>query len=785
MDRLHTVRLQPTRSGRSFAPLDGHLRVTGTLHCDPSLLDIRVAQPSQYTGVMPSSAKRSTRRRVNIVQFLALIVAIAVIGSLIGVLGAGLALPAIGAMGATARAVPQTFEELPDDLVVIQPAEASRMLDADGNVLAMFFTERRTIVNSDQIAQVMKDATVAIEDWRFYTHHGVDPDGMARALFNNVVLKGDTQGASTITQQYVKNILVNKGIQEGDQDLIEDAQEQTAERKLREARYAVALESQMSKDDILTGYLNMAAFGNNTYGVEAASRTYFSKSASELTLPEAAMLAGSVQSPGDYDALVNPEKAETRRNEVLYAMETRGYITAEERDAAIAIPIEEMLNPDHLVSGCSSAGNRAYFCEYALVDFLKDETFGATDIERQHLLNTGGLTIRTTIKPWNQDSAYQAIVDRVPVDGASGVDTALVSMDPRTGYILAMAQNTRYGIESQDDPRATVLSYNVDQEHRGGTGFQPGSTFKVFTLVQWFAQNRSAYEQVGRENRTFRYGDFKCGGQPQWMPEDYRVADIGGKNGKFDVVRATALSVNQAFMDMASKVEFCQIFEKAYQMGVVDGHTGEMPNVMPSGIIGTSSTVTPLSLATGYATLANRGTRCEPMSITEIEGPDGSIIKTNTPTCTPVLDPTVADQVSTLLSMSAATYEDQIGRPMAAKTGTTDLNDNTWLAGYVPQLVAVTWTGHANASATPLRDITIGDRYYDYVYGSTISGPIWAQYMRWALEGVPVEPLPSVFIGNVPPPPAPPTQPSAGGGAAEAAPVETPTETPVEEVPAE
>ena len=581
---------------------------------------------------MPSSANKRRKPRVNIVQFVALLIAIAIVGGLLGVLGAGLMIPAVGAAGAAVRAVPETFDEMPAELDVIEPSESSRMLDADGNVMAVFFTELRTNVTSEEIAPVMKQAIVAIEDWRFENHHGIDPDGMVRAVFNNLIVGGDTQGASTITQQYVKNILVNKGIQAGDQDLIDSAQEQSIVRKLREARYAVSLESKLTKDDILTGYLNLATFGANIYGVEAASRAYFSKSASSLTVPEAALLAGTVKSPVEYDPLINPEASQERRDQVLTEMERRGYISEEERDQGIAIPVEEMLNPQNLVSGCSTAGTAAYFCEYAVQDFLGDEAFGPDLASRTHLLNTGGLTIQTTISPRNQSAAYDAVVGGIPVDDSSGIDDAIISLDPRNGHILAMAQNTRFGLANDTDPRATTVSYTVDTQHGGGTGFQPGSIFKMFTMVQWFTEGRSAYETLGRTNRQFTTGMFKCGGQP-FYTDTWTAGDLPGKDGTFDLIRATVLSVNQVFADMATKVDFCEIFNRSRDMGVVDGVTGETVQMLPSGIIGTGSTVTPMSMALAYGTLANEGVLCQPISITQVEDADGNVIKTNEPSC--------------------------------------------------------------------------------------------------------------------------------------------------------
>ncbi len=719
---------------------------------------------------MPSSVRKRAGRRMGLLQFLALLVSLAIVGSILGLLTAGLAVPAVGAAGAAVRALPETFNEMPSELEVPKPSEGSRMLDADGRVLAQFFTERRTLVTSEQIAPVMKEAIIAVEDWRFMSHHGVDPDGIMRAAVSNFS-GGSTQGASTITQQYVKNILVDKGIQAGDQEMIDSAQEESVERKLREARYALSLEAQMSKDEILTGYLNLATFGVNIYGVEAASRAYFSKSASELTIPEAALLAGAVQSPSLYDPLVNPEESQERRDVVLAKMYEHDYITRSEMNEAKAIPVEEMLDPDTVVSGCSKAGSSAYFCEYALSRFLEDPAFGAERSDRERLLNTGGLTIRTTLQRSKQSAAYKAVTDRVPVQDPSGVNTVLVSLVPQTGEIVAMAQNTPYGLATDENPRATPVNYSVDEAHGGGTGFQPGSTFKMFTLVEWFRAGHSAYEQVGRGNRTYPNGAFKCGGSPI-ATDSWTVGDLPGKNGTFDVIGATSQSVNQAFADMATQVDFCEIFARAEAMGVVDATTGERIDAYPSNIIGTAS-VTPLAMASAYGTLANDGTRCEPQPLMEVEASNGTLIKTYLPVCQPAIDPVVARQVSTVLEKTAATYPYKLDRPFAAKSGTTDFNDNTWMVGFVPQLAAAGWAGYAASSSTPVRDVVIDGVFYANVYGGTFIGPMWTQYMTQALEGTPVEPIPEVFIGNKPlpkPKPVEPAAPEASAGEDNAAP---------------
>ncbi len=714
---------------------------------------------------MASSSAKRTARRINAGQFMAIIIAIALLSVLIGALGAGLALPAAGAVGAAAKAVPETFRELPSEIEVIAPVEESRMLNADGRVMARFYAERRTIVSSDQIAPIMKEAIIAIEDRRFYSHHGIDPDGMARAVVNNLT-SGDTQGASTITQQYVKNMLLEKGLQAGDQDLIDDATEFSAERKLREARYAIALESSLSKDEILTGYLNLAAFGTNLYGVEAAARTYFSTSAADLTAAQAALLAGTVQQPSYYDPLVNPEAAQNRRDTVLGEMLEEGYISQAEFKEAIDTPVEEMLNPSTSIAGCGGAGNAAYFCRYVVESFLDDESFGADRAERQHLLNTGGLTLRTSLDPAAQKAAYQAVTERVPVGDGSGLNVALSATVPQTGHIVAMAQNTKYGTATGDDPTATEVSFNAGANRGGGHGFQSGSTFKVFTLVQWFYEGHSAYEVVGGRGNYFPTGSFKCGGQPiyteTWNPGESNM----GKAGAYSVIDATKNSVNQAFGDMATKVDFCEIFERAKAMGITDPEGNAVLSV-PGNIIG-SAEATPLELSTAFGTLANNGSLCEPIGLLEVEDRDGNIIKSYEPDCASVIDSTVAQQVTKVLEMANQSQPFQIGRPFAGKSGTTDRNANAWYVGYTPQLSTAVWAGFANDSSRPGQNLMINGQYFDYLYGGPFLGQTWANFMMAALEGKPVEGFADVFIGNIPivapPPPVEqeaPDQPAA------------------------
>ena len=684
----------------------------------------------------------SHSRAVRPAQLLALLLAFLSVSSLMGVVTAGMLVPIAGPTALAAKSVPSVFNELPGDLQTVAPAEESQLLDSSGGVIAHFYDKQRVVVPSANIADVMKKAIVAIEDKRFYEHNGVDATGIARALVTNL---GDSgrQGASTITQQYVRNSLAERGYLEGDADQVSAATEQTAERKLREIKYALALEKTQSKDEILTGYLNIAPFGPITYGVEAASQRYFSKSASELNYLEAALLAGLVQSPVQYDPLTHPEAAQERRDTVLATMLDQGVITQEEYDEGIATTVDSMLHPTVSSEGCSGAdSSKANFCDYALSQFLEDPTFGATRTERKRLLKTQGITIRTTLDTAKQDAAYASLTNAIPVGDASGLNDALVSLDPRTGKVLAMAQNTTYGIESGQ----TTANYSANGN------FQVGSTFKVFTLLQWFKEGHSAYETVGSANTFYPNGSFKCDGR-SITTEGYQVNDLAGKTGTMNVVRATGLSVNQAFVNMASRVDFCSIFETAYNMGITED--GEVPSPFPANILGSVSS-SPLHMASVFATIANSGQQCKPQSIESVTDRDENVLKEFAADCKEVISPDLANKTAALLTASAGQYYTSTrlgdGRPFAAKSGTTDGHANTWLTGFTPSLATSVWVGHGDNSSQEVSGVVINGVYHSEIFGETYVGQnIWAPYMTQALAGTPVEAVSNANIGATTP----------------------------------
>src|SRR5690349_18553243 len=343
----------------------------------------------------------------NVVSLLGAFVATAMV---MGLLTAGLLIPAVGATGSAANSGVKMFDDLPGEFTATQLSQQSTIKDARGGILATPQQENRIIVNLKQVAPIMQKAQIAIEDSRFYEHGGVDPRGIMRAAASNAQ-GGDVQGASTLTQQYVKLTLQENALRANDEEAAQAAVRKSAARKIQEIKYAVTLEKEMTKDQILQGYLNLAYYGDLAYGVEAAAQHYFSVHASQLNLSQAALLAGLVQNPGTTDPIHHPEKAQARRDVVLDRMHTLGIIKDKDWLAAKKIPVKKMLKIKYPKSNCS-ASTEPYFCSYVMA-YLKDTSNHALDAlgksvpERTKNITQGGLTIQTTLDPDIQSMALK------------------------------------------------------------------------------------------------------------------------------------------------------------------------------------------------------------------------------------------------------------------------------------------------------------------------------------------------------------------------------------------
>ena len=407
------------------------------------------------------------------------------VSAICGVLVAGLLVPAAAVSGSAASGSIEFFDTLPAELKVDPPNQTTRILAADGSEIASVYKENRTKVALDQISPFMKEAVIAVEDSRFYEHGGVDTTGILRALVSTA--RGNRQGASTITQQYVNNVLNSNLAAEGrDEDIKLNGVNKGVGDKLREMKLAIALEKEFSKDQILEGYLNIVFFNRDAYGIEAASRFFFSTSAKDLTLPQAALLAGLVNSPSAFDPIANPENAKQRRDLVLSLMRDQGKITQADFDAAVATPVETNVTPAR--QGCAYASTAPYFCDYVLHLLENNPAYGADLDERKRLIYGGGLTITTTLDP-NAQAVAQEQVNASAGANPDKWGAAMVSVQPNSGKIISMAQNTTFlPAEGAFDSQ---VNFNVDKLDKDGNdlnglgGAQPGSTMKPFTFAQW------------------------------------------------------------------------------------------------------------------------------------------------------------------------------------------------------------------------------------------------------------------------------------------------------------
>ncbi|WP_433414508.1 transglycosylase domain-containing protein [Microtetraspora malaysiensis] len=662
-------------------------------------------------------------------------------GAVAGVLAAALALPAVGGTGAAILTASDGLNLKAADLKEPPLAEKTTVLDARGNQIAQFYEEYREVVPLDKVADVMQKAIVAIEDYRFYEHGPIDLEGTARALAKNVTSGGVSQGGSSITQQYVKQVVLNTAVTKEDKNA---ALAPSYARKLNELRYAMAVEQKYSKDQILEKYLNIAYFGAGANGVQAAAKRFFGVNASELNLSQAATLAGAVQMPNSTDPEAGRKAQKQllkRRNVVLDRMAELKKITPEEAKAAKAKKLGYVGTP--LPGGCG-ASPYPYFCMYVRNEILNNPRFGKTEKARTRFLNRGGLTIKTTIDPKMQAAAERAIRKRVHASDNAVASEALIQ--PGTGMIKAMAASRKYG----NNERRHEMSFNVvaDKAHGGGIGFQAGSTFKTFTLITALKKGMRITDgfNVGSGYTAPGYSAFKnCKGENVGAPEHTVTNDEGGGGFK-SLQTGTWGSVNTFFMTLEQRVGLCDTVQTAKSLGIKrsDGTPLQEFETFTLGI----NEMDPVTVATAYAAIGARGKYCAPMAISQITDRNGKVTDYQ-PQCREALDPEVADATADILSgvFTKGTMRGVggIGRPAAGKTGTTDDQATAWFAGFTPDLAGAVSIGDPRGStAHKLNGVTIGGTYYGSVFGATIPGPIWKDTMMSALRGIkatPFEPI--------------------------------------------
>ncbi len=687
---------------------------------------------------------------------------VVVVSLLAGVLAAVAALPFVGGIGVATKAAFNGYESLPDHLTTPPLPQRTRIVASDGSLIATIYEQNRVEVPLVDIAPVMRQAIVAVEDGRFYQHHGVDPRGILRALVGNAGGTGGvTQGGSTLTQQYVKNVFVESAATDADASA---ARARNVGRKLKEMRYALALERSLSKDQILERYLNIAYFGAGAYGVEAASRRYFDKAAKDLTLVEAATLAGAVQQPVAYDPLRNPNSSRNRRLQVLGRMVTMGYITQAEADQAGAIPTKSFLHPSRPHNGCTTS-YAPFFCDYVYRTLLDDPAFGATAGDRQNFLKVGGYTIKTTLDPIAQKAAQDSAEKHIPAKDSSRKVAAVTMVRPSTGAIVAMAENRAWGVKGRG---YTTYNFNVGVGDGGSIGAQAGSTFKAFTLAAALEAGISPYEVIDAPQRA-TFDGFKSCTDSNKSFAPYTVNNSTGA-GAFNMLQGTAYSINTYFMALELRTGICAPASIAQKLGLFRGDGTNLQRV-PSFTLGTQE-VTPLGMATAYAGFANHGVHCDPIAISQIIDRNGKSLPVPSAHCKQVIPRGIADSVTTILSQvidgplpGRTGAAMSLGRPAAGKTGTVNDSAAVWFVGYTPDLAtAVATYDPRGGYGYPMKDVVIGGQYFSQVFGSTLPGPIWRDAMLAALAGTPPTPFDLLPMDGLayytPPPPNPCAAPS-------------------------
>ena len=615
------------------------------------------------------------------------------------------------AAGATMRFTGQFTDLGPDDLQFPRFPERSTILARDRSVLAtLYLDENRKVVRLQDVAVIAQQAVIAIEDDGFYEHGALDVSGILRAAFKNLKAGEVTEGGSTITQQLVKGIFTGG--------------ERTFARKLEEARLAFRIEQAYTKDEILELYLNEVYMGRSVNGFEAAAEFYFAKSSKDLSLPESAMLAGLIAAPEAFNPVTQPEAALARRNHVLDRMMALDMITEAVGEAAQAEPIVL----DDSLRTQNKPGQAPYFVEFIRNAILEDPTFGRTLAERKRALYQGGLRIHTTLDPKWLGYAKDAVKGQLPLP--EDPQSAVVTIQSTNGAIRTLLGGTEF--KKQQFDLAT-------QGRR-----QPGSAMKPFTLVAALEQGIPAGKVYDKASPTVVLG---CDSDGVW---DVANAEGGSAGGFINMAEATADSVNTYFAQLVKDTDPQNVATVAKRMGIVESPLGPGCSITLGGY-----EVTPLEIASGYATLANDGVYCKPFAVAVVLGPGGEQVYKHRPECTPVVDPKIVATVSSFLQgvVNGGTGSGaNIGRPMAGKTGTTQNHADGWFVGYLQkQLSTAVWVGDIDS----LEPIENRGSISGSLFGGNKPASIWHDYMIRAAEGLPIThfptppPIPSAEVPDV------------------------------------
>jgi membrane peptidoglycan carboxypeptidase len=624
------------------------------------------------------------------------------------------------------------FNSLAEYIKPVNAAQASTIygnLNGEPVALATFYHENRVSVDYDQMSKNMINAVIATEDPRFFKHVGVDILSLIRATLGVASSGLSGPGGSTITMQYVKNSLIEAANIAGDEEALEAATVTTIDRKVREIRFAMALETVTSKEDILAGYLNLSFFGNQLNGIESASNYYFGVKAKDLTVPQAALLTAMLRAPNAYkpDEEENLPDAKIRRDYVINNMRDEGYITAAEAEAYKKEPIVANITPT--ATGCEANQPTAYFCDYIVWTVRNSPEFGETREDREMLLRRGGLEIYSSMDVALQNTTDSVVKTEMPIDNRWALGAASISVEVGTGRVLAMSQNRIFNQTNDEDPLTTSVNYSTDKDYGGSSGFQTGSTYKIFVLAEWLSKGFLLGDRVDARKRVWEASEFRsrCGGlSGTWDPRNSNSASFTNET----VLRSTSLSINTAYVNMAALLDLCDIRDMAVKLGVKRADGDELSFVQ-SSVLGVNE-LSPLSLAGAMAGFANDGVYCTPIAI------DRVVVRTTGEEM--VVPATQCSRAMSSEVAAAATYAFQQvissgtgtrsrtgdGVPIAGKTGTSDATVQTWMTGYSSRVATAVWVGNVVGKQA------VDNTSVNGLFGGAVRHEIWRSVMQQA-----------------------------------------------------
>ncbi|WP_239675780.1 transglycosylase domain-containing protein [Natronosporangium hydrolyticum] len=645
---------------------------------------------------------------------------------LAGVIVAAVLFPIAAIGGLAVKSGADLIDEVPTELTAVRPAQTTYVYASDGEtLLTSFYEEHRAYVPITEMSPYIQQAIVAAEDTRFYEHDGVDPRGVARAFIANTQAGDVAQGGSTLTMQYVRMAL-RDGAETPTE--VREATEQSATRKVREAQYAVEVEKELSKAEILERYLNHAYFGHRAYGIFAAAEIFFSKHPRDLTLVESAVLAGLVQAPSAYDPVTQDQQAAIeRRNWVIDRMAELGYVAPRvaEQEKRKPIELNTSTPPNDCVSVPTDHNDWGFFCDLFRRWWLSQEAFGDNPLQRQDALRRGGYEIVTSIDPDVQETMQGHVVSKEPT--GSPFAHGAVAIEPGTGLVKGMAVNRNFALNAAEDATVDDIAGNYPDTVApllgGGelAGYQAGSTFKWFVLLAALDAGLPMDTRISSPHQYVSSypsgGPASCGGY--WCPRN-ASPEMAGNHGMWS---GFGQSVNTYFVQLQELVGAGAAVRMAENLGLTWRTEVDQTHASPDRADGWGpftlgvSDANPLEMANAYAVAAADGNYCEPLPVVSIKDRDGhevtytdehgNQVPVSEPRCRQAVTPEVARAATDIAlcptGSGAATgscggwataepVSDIVGRPVAGKTGTTDDNRTAWMVGYTPELAVAAFT---------------------------------------------------------------------------------------------